>query len=397
MGVGDAVEVEVLVGFGVTVGEFVCNVSGEVVIVKVNLIVEAREAVVVGEIVTVDNFAVWLLQAIMGIITTRITIREASFFVFIIEYFRPPNQYVQRNFAVRVLDKNYMPKSPNLFNERKASRAALLPVSCRSAARHPRGEYREGFGEVTDIYGGLSSLRSFETTRKPQEGLDACCASLRETTRGRGAELEGACHPVAQKHHAIAEAALFQKLQFQADVRRQGWLSPANDDRGEQQLALVYQPRAKGVGGEIGAPDKDILPGSLFQQLDGCRVEGSLQARLARGDSLQGAGVHGFIGCLPDLGEVAQDGRLGGEAGVGFPNHHGLVHPAPIQKGAGGTHEIVDEAVDFFVGRGPIKTAVRILDIPVQRRDCQVDQVCHAEPPFINSGGGNLIQSPEFS
>ncbi len=49
-------------------------------------------------------------------------------------------------------------------------------------------------------------------------------------------------YAIAQENHAAGKAALVQELEVQANAVRQGFFAAADDDRGEEQVALVDQP-----------------------------------------------------------------------------------------------------------------------------------------------------------
>ena len=114
---------------------------------------------------------------------------------------------------------------------------------------------------------------------------------------------------------------------------------------------------------------------------DGGGVEGALDARAAGGDGDEGGGVDDLVGGLPDGSEVLRDGIVGSQGGLGLPDLHGFVHAAAVEIGAGRAHVVVDEAVDFFVGRGPVEGAACVFDVAVERCDCQVDEAGHGKPP----------------
>ena len=57
---------------------------------------------------------------------------------------------------------------------------------------------------------------------------------------------------------AAAEAALVQQLELGADAVGQGALAAADEDRDEEQLALVDQARGDRLAGELGAADRDV-------------------------------------------------------------------------------------------------------------------------------------------
>src|SRR5262249_44081567 len=72
---------------------------------------------------------------------------------------------------------------------------------------------------------------------------------------------------------------------------------------------------------------------------------------------------------------------------------HRLVHPAPVEVGACGTHEVVDELVHLLVRRRPVEPALPVLDIAVERGDRGVDQSGHESGILPLSGTGAAKKS----
>jgi len=56
-----------------------------------------------------------------------------------------------------------------------------------------------------------------------------------------------------------------------ADVVRQGALAASHQDRAQEQVALVGQPRADFVASELGTPDSDVGPRGWLVPPDRCR------------------------------------------------------------------------------------------------------------------------------
>ena len=112
--------------------------------------------------------------------------------------------------------------------------------------------------------------------------------------------------------HAVAKAVFLQKAHLQTDMVREGLLSASHNDGHEEQMALVDQPRSKGVGSKLRTTDEDIMLGSLFQLLNCFWSEVSLNLRLASGCSRQCLGVHDFVGCLPYLCKVLREWGISG-------------------------------------------------------------------------------------
>ncbi len=59
---------------------------------------------------------------------------------------------------------------------------------------------------------------------------------------------------------AVSEPALIEKFELRADVVWQGALAASHHDRAQEQMALVDEPRADCVAGELGTPDCDGGP-----------------------------------------------------------------------------------------------------------------------------------------
>src|SRR5512143_2838919 len=94
--------------------------------------------------------------------------------------------------------------------------------------------------------------------------------------------LSGSAVPrsITKVNHAVTKAAFLQKLEFQSNLVREGWFADSHYDRCEEQLALVNQPRSKGVGSKLRTTDEDIMLGNLFQLLNCFWIEVSLNLRL---------------------------------------------------------------------------------------------------------------------
>ena len=61
---------------------------------------------------------------------------------------------------------------------------------------------------------------------------------------------------------AVAKAALVEQFELGTDVVGQGALAAAHHDRAEEQMALVDQPLADRLAGELGTADRDVGPPS---------------------------------------------------------------------------------------------------------------------------------------
>jgi hypothetical protein len=96
------------------------------------------------------------------------------------------------------------------------------------------------------------------------------------------------------------------------------------------------------------------------------------------GHRLKRPGVDNLLGRPPDLGEVPGHGGL---IVVGLPVDHGLVHASPVQMGADGPLEVVDERVHLLIRCRPVEVALLVLDVAVERCDRRIDQAGHLKRP----------------
>src|SRR4029450_6472944 len=91
--------------------------------------------------------------------------------------------------------------------------------------------------------------------------------------------------------HAVAESALVQQLQSQADMVGESWIAPSHDDRGEEQATLINQPKLDGLGNERGTAHGNVASRSRFELLDCFGVERPLDSCSSAGCLLQGFGI----------------------------------------------------------------------------------------------------------
>ena len=131
-------------------------------------------------------------------------------------------------------------------------------------------------------------------------------------------------------------------------------------------MALIDQPCAEGVGGQMGTTYEYVLFLRFFESFNGFGIEISFEMRFARGDGRQGFGIHDFVGGLPNLRKVARDRGAGNQVEVGFPTLHYLIHPSSVEMRTGRAFEVIDESMHFLIWRCPVKPAVCVFDVTVE-------------------------------
>ena len=57
---------------------------------------------------------------------------------------------------------------------------------------------------------------------------------------------------------AVVEAVLIEQFQLRPDVVRQGAFAPTNQDRAYEEMALIDEPGADRLAGEVAAPDREV-------------------------------------------------------------------------------------------------------------------------------------------
>src|SRR5262245_19119099 len=95
---------------------------------------------------------------------------------------------------------------------------------------------------------------------------------------------------------AASEAALGQELELGANVVRQCALSATDDDRDEEQVALVDQACGDRLASEPGTADTDVASRGLLEPSARCGVEIALDPRPLGRLRLQRPGVHDLLG-----------------------------------------------------------------------------------------------------
>src|SRR5436309_3393502 len=101
---------------------------------------------------------------------------------------------------------------------------------------------------------------------------------------GRGA--------VVEVNHAVAETALVQQFELQADTAGKGLYAASHHDGRYEQVELVDQPGLDRLGCEVGTAHGDVGSRPRFHPADRFGVEVSLEPRPRAGYRLQGLGVH---------------------------------------------------------------------------------------------------------
>ena len=94
---------------------------------------------------------------------------------------------------------------------------------------------------------------------------------------------------------------------------------------------------------------------------------------------MQRSGVDDLVSGAPNAREFRYEGRLIVHR-QGPPDGHGFIHAVTVEIGADLAFELVDEGVDVFGRLGPVKVAVPVRNIAIERCDYGVDQSCHRQP-----------------
>src|SRR5580698_6904140 len=113
-------------------------------------------------------------------------------------------------------------------------------------------------------------------------------------------------YAVVDVNDVVSDPALVEKFELHPDAVRQGALAASYHDRTQEQVALVDQPRADCVAGELGTADCDVGPRGLLEPPDGVSIELALDPRPRAGHRLKRPGVHDLLGCPPDPGIVPE-------------------------------------------------------------------------------------------
>jgi hypothetical protein len=78
---------------------------------------------------------------------------------------------------------------------------------------------------------------------------------------------------------AVSEPAFIEKFELRADVVWQGALAASHHDRAQEQMALVDQPGADRLAGELGTANCDVGPRGLLEPPGGVSIELALDPR----------------------------------------------------------------------------------------------------------------------
>jgi hypothetical protein len=108
---------------------------------------------------------------------------------------------------------------------------------------------------------------------------------------------------------------MVQQLQLQKDAVGEGALASAHEDRHEEEVALVHQPRPERAGGKVGAPDGEVSCRLRLELADRVGVEVALDPRPGGGGRLQGPRVDDLLGRPPDVREVRMTRDCSAELG----------------------------------------------------------------------------------
>jgi len=65
---------------------------------------------------------------------------------------------------------------------------------------------------------------------------------------------------VLEVNDAVSEPAPIDKFEWRADVVRQGALAASHQNRAQEQMAVVDQPRADCLASELSTPNCDVGP-----------------------------------------------------------------------------------------------------------------------------------------
>jgi hypothetical protein len=87
----------------------------------------------------------------------------------------------------------------------------------------------------------------------------------------------------------VSEPALIEKLELRADIVRQGGLAASHHDRAQEQMALVDQPCADRLAGELGMRTYQGAENcGALAILDAARVDGAIADFYAAAQHCQG-------------------------------------------------------------------------------------------------------------
>jgi len=113
---------------------------------------------------------------------------------------------------------------------------------------------------------------------------------------------------VPLEDEAAVEGPDLEELQIGAHVARQRSFASADKDRHGEELQLVDQAGRKGLPGEVGAADAEVVLGSGFESPDRFRLEVPFDTRPLARHRFQRLGEDNLVRGLPDVGEVSGRG-----------------------------------------------------------------------------------------
>jgi hypothetical protein len=153
-----------------------------------------------------------------------------------------------------------------------------------------------------------------------------------------------------KKDPALAETALVQKIQLDADVTGQYPYAAAKQNWHDEQFILIDQPGPDGLSGQVRPLHRHTVRQLLLQLTNGLRVEFPLKARIRGGDRLQRSGIDDLLGRLPDPREVISAGvRPGMTSGVSqtfIVSYTSCVHRELCRWGA--SDSLINADISFY-------------------------------------------------
>src|SRR3954454_7984055 len=204
----------------------------------------------------------------------------------------------------------------------------------------------------------------------------------------------GVSDRVADVDHAVVESSVVKQLEVESYASRQRRLAAADEDRAQQQHALVDQAVPEGLGRYPRASDAHVRARGLLDPSYRLGLELPLDPR-ARGRYVgQGGGVDDLVGVTPDPGVVADHRGLVRQPVVALPHAHRLVHASPVERRADVPLVLVPERVHVLVRHGPVERTGLVLEEAVERDVGRVDQLTHGA---LRPDAGNSVRRDRHS